>query len=100
MYTTGAMWDSEMTNVMGCAWIFAYPFVTGEVNYITTGLSCGMKAKKVFPEGRQIISIPYNWLPTIAQNLQEMAWVLPAYAADNLSEFIERVFIDLGLPPS
>jgi uncharacterized protein (DUF169 family) len=100
MYTTGEMWTSEMTNVLGCAWVFAYPFVTGKVNYVTTGLSCGMKAKKVFPEGRQIISIPFNWLPTITQNLQDMEWVLPAYTADNIGEFVARLYTELGVPPS
>jgi uncharacterized protein (DUF169 family) len=99
IYTNGEMWSSEMTNVMGCAWIYAYPFVTGDLNYVTTGLSCGMKAKKVFPEGRQIISIPYNWLPTITQNLQEMEWVLPAYAADNIGEFVKRLYTELGVTP-
>lgn len=99
-YTTGEKWSSKMTFVMGCAWIFAYPYLTGELNYVISGLGSGIKAKKLFPEGRQLISIPYNWLPTIAQNLKEMAWVLPAYAADNLDEFIERIHTELGLPPS
>ena len=98
IYTTGKMWSSEMTTAMGCAWLFAYPYMTGELNYMVTGLGCGMKEKKVFPEGRQLISIPYDWLPTITQNLQEMAWVPPAYATKNLGEFLERVFTDLGLP--
>jgi uncharacterized protein (DUF169 family) len=100
VYTDGEMWSSEMTNVLGCSWLFAYPFVTGKVNYITTGLSLGMKSKKVFPEGRQLISIPYNWLPTITRNLSEMEWVLPAYKTDNIREFVAKIYQDLGLKPS
>lgn len=100
VYTDGEMWSSEMTNVLGCAWLFAYPFVTGKLNYMTTGLSCGMKARKVFPEGRQLISIPFNWLPTITQNLQEMEWVLPAYVADDISGFVARIYTELGVSPS
>jgi len=44
-------------------------------------LSFGMKAHESFPEGWIMISIPYNWIPIITQNLKEMKWVLPAYAA-------------------
>jgi uncharacterized protein (DUF169 family) len=95
-YTTGQKWSSKMTFVMGCAWILAYPYLTGQVNYVVSGLGSGIKAQKVFPEGRQIISIPYNWLPTITQNLQEMEWVLPLYT--NEAEVIEQVCAELGLP--
>ena len=98
-YTTGQKWSSKMTFVMGCAWIFAYPYVTGEVNYVVSGLGSGIKAQKLFPEGRQIISIPYNWLPTITQNLQEMEWVPPIYS-DGSEEFVNQMLIDLGLPTS
>jgi len=97
-YTTGQMFLSKMTNVLGCGWIFAYPFLTGEVNYVTTGLSFGMKARRVFPEGRQLISIPYNWLPTITQNLKEMPWVPPAYTDDH-GKSVQQAFIDIGLTP-
>jgi uncharacterized protein (DUF169 family) len=100
IYTDGEMWSSEMTHVLGCSWLFAYPFETGQVNYINTGLSFGMKAKKVFPEGRQLISIPFNWLPTVASNLQEMEWVLPAYATEDIRKFVEKIYEELGIGPS
>lgn len=97
-YTTGKMWSSKMTNVLGCAWLYAYPYITGELNYITTGLGYGMKVRKVFPEGRQMISIPFDWLATITQNLQEMMWVLPGYTEER-DEFYKRVYEQFGLPP-
>jgi uncharacterized protein (DUF169 family) len=100
IYTDGEMWSSEMTHVLGCAWLYAYPFVTGKVNYVTTGLSLGMKSKKVFPEGRQLISIPYNWLPTITRNLSEMEWVLPAYVTPDLQGFVAKIYEGLGLRPA
>ena len=75
----------------------AYPYITGQVNYVVSGLGSGIKAQKVFPEGRQIISIPYNWLPTIAQNLQEMEWYLPLYT-DESDQIIEQACAELGLP--
>ena len=58
-------------------------------NYTVTGISFGMKAKEVFPEGWMIISIPYNWIPVITRNLNRMKWVLPSYA-DGREKFIER----------
>jgi uncharacterized protein (DUF169 family) len=99
IYTDGEMWSSEMTHVLGCSWLFAYPFMTGQVNYITTGLSFGMKAKGVFPEGRQLISIPFNWLPTITRNLREMEWVLPAYVTEDLGKFVAKIYEDVGIAP-
>jgi hypothetical protein len=30
-------------------------------------------------EGWLLMSIPYQWIPTITQNLKEMKWVLPGY---------------------
>ena len=94
-YTTGKVLTSKMTNVVGCAWLYAYPYISGEVNYLTTGLGFGMKVKKVFPEGRQLISIPYDWLPTITANLQEMMWVPPSYSGED-PEFDKRVFEKYG----
>jgi uncharacterized protein (DUF169 family) len=95
-YTTGEVWSSKTTVVAGCAWLLAYPFLTGKVNYITTGFGSGMKAKKLFPEGRQLISIPYNWIPVITENLREMAWVLPAWEAEDLGAFIKGIHAELA----
>jgi len=59
------------------------------VNYTVTGLGFGMIAKKVFEEGWMILSVPYNWIPTITQNLKEMEWVLPSYT-DGREGFLKR----------
>jgi len=98
-YKTGKMWVSKFTSVMGCAWIFNYPYLTGELNYAITGLGFGMKAKKVLPEGLQIISIPYDLLPSMLENLQDMPWVLPMFQPDG-PEFRRQLRIELGLDPS
>jgi uncharacterized protein (DUF169 family) len=95
-YTTGERISSKMTFVMGCSWIYAYPYLTGKVNYILSGIGSGIKANKVFPPGGQIISIPYNWIPTITRNLEEMDWVLPLYT-DKAEEVIDKVYAELGL---
>jgi len=78
-YTTGELRESKSTGVLGCAWVYLYPYRSGKVNYTVTGLAFGMKAKEVFKEGQILISIPYHWIPVIAQNLEEMKWVLPSY---------------------
>jgi hypothetical protein len=55
-----------------------------------------MKRRNLFPEGRQIISIPFDLLPSMIQTLQEMPWVLPAYKPDGL-EFVRRLTDKLGI---
>jgi uncharacterized protein (DUF169 family) len=88
-YSTGELWEPKGTGVLGCTWIFTYPYQSGKVNYTVTGLAFGAKSKEVFPEGLVLISIPYNWIPIITQNLHEMNWVPPAYT-DGRKKFKER----------
>ncbi len=97
-YRTGKMWSSKCSPAIGCAWIFAYPYITGELNYIMTGLGHGMKRRKLFPEGQQLVSIPFDLLPSILQTLQEMPWVLPAFEPDGM-EFVKRLLAKLGITP-
>jgi uncharacterized protein (DUF169 family) len=66
--------------VLGCSWLFTYPYLSSNVNYSTPALAFGMRARKVFEEGWMLMSIPYNWIPTITKNLQEMEWVPPLYS--------------------
>ncbi len=87
-YSTGEMYESRATVVGMCSSLYVYPYLSGKVNYTTTGLSYGMNGRHVFPEGLMLISIPYQWIPTITQNLKEMKWVLHAYTLGR-EEFIE-----------
>ncbi len=95
-YRTGQMWSSKFSAAIGCAWIMVYPYLTGELNYILTGLGHGMKRRKLFPEGRQLVSIPFDLLPSLLQNLREMPWELPAFRPDG-KEFVEQLVNQLGL---
>jgi uncharacterized protein (DUF169 family) len=97
-YRTGEMWESKFTAAIGCAWTYIYPYLSGKLNYVVTGLGHGMKRRKLFPEGRQIISIPFDLLSSMLQTLQEMPWVLPAYEKDG-AEFVKGLLDDLGLAP-
>jgi uncharacterized protein (DUF169 family) len=97
-YRTGKMWSSKCSAAIGCAWIFVYPYITGELNYIMTGLGHGMRRRKLFPEGQQLLSIPFDLLPSMLQNLQDMPWVLPAFEPDG-AEFVKRLLVKLGITP-
>jgi uncharacterized protein (DUF169 family) len=97
-YRTGEMWESKFTAAIGCAWTYVYPYLTGRLNYSITGLGHGMKRRKLFPEGRQVISIPFDLLPSMLHTLQEMPWVLPAYEPDG-TEFVGRLLTKLGVSP-
>ncbi len=88
-YTTGELWRTVVSPVFACASLYVYPYQTGKVNYTITGMSFGMKSKEVFPDGMVLISIPYHWVPTITQSLNEMEWVHEAYTLGR-EEFLKR----------
>ena len=71
-YSTGMPFVSKSTPVVACAWIFIYPIVSGELNYFMTGLGLGMQAMNMFPPGLFIITVPFQKIPIMLDNLQEM----------------------------
>ena len=97
-YRTGRMWSSKFSSAIGCAWIYIYPHLTGELNYTVTGLGHGIKRRKLFPEGLQLVSVPFDLLRSLLQTLRDMPWVLPAYKPDG-QEYVKRLLIELGLAP-
>jgi len=78
-YSSGRMWSARGTPVIGCAWLYIYPYLSGELNFTVTGFGFGMKARKLFPEGMILISMPYDLLPGMINNLQDMKWVPHSY---------------------
>jgi uncharacterized protein (DUF169 family) len=74
VYSTGEAWSSKGTPVLACSWIYIYPYLTGEVNYVVTGLSMGMQTLKVLPQGLMVICIPWQKLPMILTNMEKMDW--------------------------
>jgi uncharacterized protein (DUF169 family) len=78
-YSTGELYNSRTTPVMGCAWTFIYPFQSGKVNFIIPEMIHGMKGRELFSKEAIVISIPYPWIPTMTQNLREMTWHLPSH---------------------
>ena len=90
-YSTGKPLTTKITPVLMCAWLFFYPFITGNVNYTITGLGYGMKSKKLFPEGLVLITVPYDHMLMLLDNLAEMDWVLPMFT---LSEEEKKPFAE------
>jgi uncharacterized protein (DUF169 family) len=78
-FTTGEPWTAKGTPVVGCAWIYLYPYVTGDMNLTVTGFGFGMKARRLFPEGMILLSIPWDKLPGILKNLEDMNWLPHSY---------------------
>ena len=85
-YISGDLWESVSSPVLSCAWLFGYPYVTGKVNYIMTGLGHGMSRRKVYPAGRMIISIPFAKLSEVIEALGQMDWKLLALQEDEESK--------------
>lgn len=71
-YSSGDPWSCQGTPVMACSWLYIYPVLSGKINFTVTGLSLGMQAINIaFPEGLFLISIPWNMMPTVLENLQD-----------------------------
>jgi uncharacterized protein (DUF169 family) len=78
-YATGEVWSARGTTVAGCSWLYLYPYLTGETNLTVTGLGFGMRARRLFPEGMMLLSVPWDRLPGLIDNLREMDWEPPAF---------------------
>ena len=85
-YTTGDFWESKSTPVLSCAWMYAYPVISGKVNYVTTGFYHGLRRRKIYPAGLTMISIPYNKIDAVVTALDEMPWTAIAFREDEESK--------------
>jgi uncharacterized protein (DUF169 family) len=96
-YSSGEIWTAKGTSIAACAWIYLYPVLSGELNFTITGISLGMRALKVFPEGLVIISIPWTKLPMVTENLERMSWVLPSdeVTGDEHKKRVDKLFEEL-----
>jgi uncharacterized protein (DUF169 family) len=73
-YAMGQKWTSQGTPVMECAWLTTYPYISGELNFIITDVSHGMRAKEVFPPGTILVSIPFDKINPIVEGLKKIEW--------------------------
>jgi uncharacterized protein (DUF169 family) len=95
-YRTGDMWLSKYTPAMGCDWLLVYPYVSGEINHITTGLGFGMRRRHIFKEGMHFISVPFDKIQPLLETLAVMPWVPEPYKEDGL-EYVRKLRVRLGL---
>ncbi|NLV50194.1 MAG: DUF169 domain-containing protein [Clostridiales bacterium] len=78
-YSTGEMYKSCCTPVMGCAWFLVYPYKKGEVNFVIPAFVHGPHGRELWPTDTVLISIPYRWIPTVLTNLSRMTHHLPSH---------------------
>jgi uncharacterized protein (DUF169 family) len=88
-YTTGELYRSVVSTVFACASLYVYPYQTGNVNYVVTGLSFGMRTKEVYPSGLVLIVIPYQWIPAVTYSLNKITWVPEAFT-EGREKMVER----------
>lgn len=75
-YISGDVWESKCSFVMSCSWTYVYPYLSGKVNHLFTGMHLGLKKLGVYPPGLHILSIPYQKIPEMMEALSEMEWDL------------------------
>lgn len=73
-YSDGKMWSFKGSNCLACVWLYVHPYLSGELNMTVSGLGFGLKARRALPEGFILLSVPFNGIPTLLQNLEEMEW--------------------------
>ena len=91
-YATGKQWTSQGTMVIACSWLMTYPYISGEMNFIITDVSHGMRAKQVFPPGTILISIPFDRINQIIEGLEKIEWY-PAMFTEG-REAHDRKFVE------
>jgi uncharacterized protein (DUF169 family) len=73
-FTNGKKWSIQGSTCLACAWLYSYPYMSGEWNLQISGLGFSMKARNVLPDGWLIISFPWNLIPQLIQDLKDMEW--------------------------
>lgn len=95
-YRTGDPWISLYTAALGCDWLIVYPYLSGQINHITTGLGFGMRRRHIFKEGKHFISVPFDKIQPLLDTLAVMPWVPEPYKENGL-EYVKDLRIRLGL---
>lgn len=88
-YSMGDLYESKASNVLGCHWLFSYPYRTGKINFVITGMHYGMKKANLYPAGLHMIVVPYQKFPAFFEGLEEMEWVLPQFQGTEESKAMQ-----------
>lgn len=89
-FETGEQWEGHFSPVIGCAWLFAWPYIEGRVNSFATGMGFGMRRRSLFPQGMQFIAIPFDRMPSILRVLKEMPWIPEPFKPDGF-EYVKQL---------
>jgi uncharacterized protein (DUF169 family) len=81
-WDTGDRISMQMTYVIGCNWIFTYPYVSGNINTIWTGICHGMTGYELYPPGLPVVSLPWDHIDRVLRNIREMPRKLPAHTEE------------------
>lgn len=84
-YRSGDLWESKCSFVMSCAWTYVYPYISGKINHLFTGMHLGLRIKGLYPAGLHILSIPYQKLDEVVDSLYEMEWTPAGLRQDDES---------------
>lgn len=84
-YISGDFWESKSSPVLSCAWMYAYPVISGKVNHITTGFYHGLKRRGTYPAGLIMIAIPFQKIDEVCLALSEMPRTPIAFRPDEES---------------
>lgn len=71
-YSTGCGYSSHSTPVMGCSWLFVYPYMTGEINFVVPAFVHGLHGRNIWDPTEVAVAVPYQWIPTVIENLNTM----------------------------
>jgi uncharacterized protein (DUF169 family) len=105
-YISGDLWESKSSYVMSCAWTYAYPYITGKVNHLFTGMHFGLQIQQTYPSGLHIVTIPFTKLDEVITALCEMKHVPMEIRKDRESQIktqeihkrLDKLTADINLP--
>ena len=72
---TGDVWESTFTQVLSCAWMYPYPYVTGKINMLPTCMQLGQRKSKLYEPGQLIICVPFQKIDAVVKGLKDMDMV-------------------------
>jgi uncharacterized protein (DUF169 family) len=92
-YISGDLWESKCSYVMSCAWTYVYPYISGKVNHLFTGMHLGLQLQNAYPPGLHILSIPYQKIGEVVTALAEMR-----REPLDMTEEVEKMRDDITIP--
>ena len=96
-YSTGCNYTSCATPVIGCSWFTAYPYMTGDINFIVPAFVHGPHGRHLWPSDYVVIAVPYHWVPTVMNNMKDMPFDLKGHESkEAYYEEFEGILKDLA----